>query len=67
MTYRSTRHLPVGEMIADVNTVLRGWANYYRYGVSKAVFGAVDRHTSRLCHSGHMSGLFLPVKMSVMR
>jgi len=44
MTYRSTRHRPVREMIADVNTVLRGWANYFRYGVSKAVFGAVDRH-----------------------
>ena len=44
MTYRSTRHRSVSDMIADMNTVLRGWAMYFRYGVSKAVFGAVDRH-----------------------
>ena len=27
-----------------MNRSLRGWANYFRYGVSKAVFSAVDYH-----------------------
>ncbi|MET8992296.1 group II intron maturase-specific domain-containing protein [Nonomuraea wenchangensis] len=25
--------------------MLRGWANYFRHGVSKAVFGAIDAFT----------------------
>ena len=28
----------------SLNQALAGWANYFRYGVSKAVFGAVDHH-----------------------
>ncbi len=31
-------------VITSLNQVLAGWANYFRYGVSKAVFGAVDHH-----------------------
>ena len=44
-TYRSTRHWDLDRMITSLNRSLRGWANYFRYGVSKAVFSAVDHHT----------------------
>lgn len=44
-TYRSTRHQDLDKMITSLNRSLRGWANYFRYGVSKAVFSAVDSHT----------------------
>ena len=29
----------------SLNRTLTGWANYFRHGVSKAVFNAVDQHT----------------------
>ena len=32
------------ELITSLNRSLAGWANYFRYGVSKAVFSAVDSH-----------------------
>jgi RNA-directed DNA polymerase len=44
LTYRSTRHQSLAEVITSLNQALAGWANYFRYGVSKAVFGAVDHH-----------------------
>jgi RNA-directed DNA polymerase len=44
MTYRSTRHMGLDELIASLNRSLRGWANYFRHGVSKAIFDAVDHH-----------------------
>jgi RNA-directed DNA polymerase len=43
-TYRSTRHQDLDKLILSVNRSLRGWANYFRYGVSKTVFSAVDYH-----------------------
>jgi RNA-directed DNA polymerase len=43
-TYRSTRHMELDELIASLNRSLAGWANYFRHGVSKAVFSAIDRH-----------------------
>ena len=43
-TYRSTRRQSLAELITSINQTLRGWANYFRYGVSKAAFGAVDSH-----------------------
>jgi RNA-directed DNA polymerase len=43
-TYRSTRHLPVDAQIKKLNRLVAGWANYFRYGVSKGVFDAVDHH-----------------------
>lgn len=43
-TYRSTRHLDPGMLIQGINRTLAGWANYFRYGVSKAVFSAIDAH-----------------------
>src|SRR6266704_753282 len=41
-TYRSTRHMGLDKLITSLNRSLAGWANYFRYGVSKAVFSAVD-------------------------
>ena len=44
LTYRSTRYQTLAEVLTRLNQALRGWANYFRHGVSKAVFGAVDHH-----------------------
>jgi RNA-directed DNA polymerase len=41
-TYRSTCYQDLGELIANLNRSLAGWANYFRHGVSKATFSAVD-------------------------
>ena len=43
-TYRSTRHMQPDELILSVNRAVTGWANYFRHGVSKAIFNAVDHH-----------------------
>ena len=43
-TYRSTLHMDLDELIISLNRSVRGWANYFRHGVSKAVFDAVDHH-----------------------
>jgi RNA-directed DNA polymerase len=43
-TYRSTRHQDLDELIRSLNRSLAGWANYFRHGVSKAVFSSVDSH-----------------------
>jgi RNA-directed DNA polymerase len=32
------------ELITSLNRFLRGWANYFRHGVSKATFNAIDHH-----------------------
>ena len=44
-TYRSTRHMGLGELITSLNQSLAGWANYFRYGVSKAAFSDIDSFT----------------------
>jgi RNA-directed DNA polymerase len=44
-TYRSTRHMELDELLRSLNRTLAGWANFFRYGVSKAIFSAVDYHT----------------------
>ena len=43
-TYRSTRHQDLDDVLLGINQSLRGWANYFRHGVSKAIFSAVDNH-----------------------
>jgi RNA-directed DNA polymerase len=43
-TYRNTRNQDLDELITALNQSLRGWANYFRHGVSKATFNAVDQH-----------------------
>jgi RNA-directed DNA polymerase len=44
MTHRSTQNRDLDKLIVSLNRSLRGWANYFRHGVSKATFGAVDSH-----------------------
>jgi RNA-directed DNA polymerase len=43
-TYRSTQNQSPEALIQGVNRTLAGWANYFRHGVSSAVFHAVDQH-----------------------
>ena len=45
MTYRSTLHLDLGGLLRSLSQTVQGWANFFRYGVSKAIFSAVDYHT----------------------
>jgi hypothetical protein len=44
-TYRSTRHMSLDQVIRSLNRSLAGWANYFRHGVSKEVFSAIDQFT----------------------
>jgi RNA-directed DNA polymerase len=46
-TSRSTLHADIEEMIVSLNRSLRGWANYFRHGVSKRTFSPVDNHAWR--------------------
>jgi len=43
-TYRATQNQDLAALIQSVNKTLAGWANYFRHGVSKAAFSAVDSH-----------------------
>ncbi|WP_426938669.1 group II intron reverse transcriptase/maturase [Pseudarthrobacter sp. S3] len=43
-TRRSTLHMSLGELIISLNRMLRGWANYFRHGVSSRVFQQLDSH-----------------------
>jgi RNA-directed DNA polymerase len=45
MTYRATLHHNPGYLLDYLGRVLRGWANYFRHGVSKATFSAIDSYT----------------------
>jgi RNA-directed DNA polymerase len=42
LTGRSTTNLALSELIAALNPVLRGWANYYRHAAAKRTFGYLD-------------------------
>jgi RNA-directed DNA polymerase len=44
-TNKSTLRQDLDELIGDLNRSLAGWANYFRHGVSKAVFSMIDHHT----------------------
>ncbi|MET8054991.1 group II intron reverse transcriptase/maturase [Streptosporangium sp. NPDC005286] len=46
-THRSTLYQDLDELILSLNRMLRGWANYFRHGVSKDVFNAIDSFTWR--------------------
>jgi RNA-directed DNA polymerase len=43
-TYRSTLNQDYTALLQSINQALTGWANYFRHGVSKAAFNAVDAH-----------------------
>lgn len=42
--YRSTLHQDFSELLKRLNQILAGWANYFRHGVSKHVFGSIDNY-----------------------
>jgi RNA-directed DNA polymerase len=44
---RGSRHRTLADLLRQVNAVLRGWCNYFRYGVSKTTFHYVDMFTWR--------------------
>jgi RNA-directed DNA polymerase len=44
-TSRSTLHMSLAELLRSLGWTLRGWANYFRHGVSKATFNAIDSYT----------------------
>ncbi len=44
-TYRATQNQDLAALLQSVNKTLAGWANYFRHGVSKAVFNAIDHYT----------------------
>jgi RNA-directed DNA polymerase len=46
-TERRQASRPVGEVIADLNRVLRGWGTYFRVGNSAAKFADVDGYVHR--------------------
>lgn len=46
-TRRSNQHMDVDEVLVSLGRILRGWANYFRHGVSKKIFAAVDNHAWR--------------------
>lgn len=51
LTYRNTLHRDPGYLMDYLGRVLRGWANYFRHGVSKATFSAVDSYAwERITH-----------------
>lgn len=41
---KDNRHVPAGQLIAMLNPILRGWANYHRHVVSKAIFFSLHHH-----------------------
>jgi RNA-directed DNA polymerase len=42
LTCRSTTSMPPWLMLGQVSAIVRGWASYFRHGVSKACFGKLD-------------------------
>jgi RNA-directed DNA polymerase len=44
LTDRSRLLLPVEVIVDQVNRVLRGWAEFFRYGNSARHFGAINRY-----------------------
>ncbi len=43
-TYRSTLNQDLDQLLQRLNRMLAGWANYFRHGVSKKTFNAIDSH-----------------------
>ena len=45
ITGRTTGALSLGEILGQLNPVLRGWSNYYRYDAAKSTFSYLDYYT----------------------
>jgi RNA-directed DNA polymerase len=48
VTVKANRQAKTGNLICQLNPLLRGWAQYHRHVVSKATFAAVDAAVFRL-------------------
>jgi RNA-directed DNA polymerase len=48
---RGGTNQPLAALLSRLNPVIRGWANYFCYGVSKATFSYLDAFTWRRVHS----------------
>jgi RNA-directed DNA polymerase len=46
-TARRYAHLPLNYVVSNLNSVLRGWGAYFRYGNSAAKFDAIDSYVSQ--------------------
>ena len=46
LTERRRNHLPVGEVVAQVNRLLVGWGNYFGLGYPSRAFGRVNWYVS---------------------
>ena len=47
ITSRCTIPLSLKEILGQINPILRGWANYYRYDAAKSTFAYLDAYTWR--------------------
>ena len=61
-TGRHTTLLPVEELVAQLNRMLVGWANYFCLGPVSAAYRAIDQHVGRrlrqwLCDKHQVGGL----------
>jgi RNA-directed DNA polymerase len=68
-TCRSARFSDLGELLIRLNQILRGWAAYFRHGVSKRTFSTIDQYTwHRIVHwiRGKYKGKH-PVRMKEIR
>jgi RNA-directed DNA polymerase len=41
---RSRLRQPIGQLVSELNPVLRGWCNYFRWGNSAGKFTQIDRY-----------------------
>ena len=41
---RSRLKQPIGQLVAELNPVLRGWGNYFRWGNSSRKFAQIDNY-----------------------
>ena len=47
LTTRRDTLLPLGEVVARLNRLLTGWANYFTLGQVSPAYRAVDQHAAR--------------------
>ena len=45
ITRGRTTHREIGELVEQLNTAIRGWVNYFRYGTVRDIYAALMDHT----------------------
>jgi hypothetical protein len=51
-TSRTNLHTPPADLVQFLGRMLRGWANYFRRVVAKAIFSVVDSYTWNAARTG---------------